>query len=313
MKTTTFSFNKIYFIESINSNIEEDKDLAIGKPLMDVLQKQIDSLKQKDNKYQDLSGELIEINGLNEWNEAFGKIEQECKNGTFPIIHFICHGYYKKETNSSFMWLADTNKPTFGYIPLQWSDVTYTLERINIACHNNLMVTMCVCYGFYALKNIFDQQHRIPYWCLLSKPNPVSLDEGINMIYFYISLIQNHSLNDALEKLHEVSYNDTTEETEKLKFVFADYWYTWLIHKELTRREDIKCLEEIARNVYQGDILLQYMYKWEDFLQLYIKIYKEDIRRIYEDLVYKKFMFDLYPEERERFDIPKTYEELMKD
>ena len=55
------------------------------------------------------------------------------------------------------------------------------------------------------------------------------------------------------------------------------------------------------------------MYKWEDFLQLYIKIYKEDIRRIYEDLVYKKFMFDLYPEERERFDIPKTYEELMKD
>ena len=111
----------------------------------------------------------------------------------------------------------------------------------------------------------------------------------------------------------ESKFGTTTEETEKLKFVFADYWYTWLIHKELTRREDIKCLEEIARNVYQGDILLQYMYKWEDFLQLYIKIYKEDIRRIYEDLVYKKFMFDLYPEERERFDIPKTYEELMKD
>lgn len=310
MKATHFMFNKIYLIESISNYRAEDNDLAIGAKLEKRISKKIDELKNIDSKYDSLSCELIKIDGRQQWEITMHKIEKEAQSGKYPIIHFICHGSYDSVTGTSCMYLADSTVSQF-YTSIQWVDVARALERINIACHNNLMVTMCVCYGFCSLGNIFDDRHRIPYWCLLSKSKPVTLEEGLEMADFYISLIQNLNIEEALKNLHGVLYNDETEETDKLKFSTADYLFEHFIRKEFKLREDAKYMEKEAWKVYNQKHLSLY-WPWEWFLPAYKGIYAIEHNKIYKEISNYKFMFDIYPEEKERFDLPETYDELMR-
>ena len=310
MKTTSFRFNKIYFIESINTTITNHKQLAIGNELLNSLSKRIESLKEQSDEYKDLSCELIEIDGVDSWYKTFEKIEEDCKNDNYPIIHFICHGNYNSKTNEAYMWLADSNNRIIGYTPIQWSEVMYSLEKINIACRNNLLVTMCVCYGFYSLRNLLDIQHRIPFWCLLSKPNPVTLQEGENMLSFYIELIQNRSLDSALKLLHDVSYNDSTEENDKLKFTFSDYLFINIIREEFKRRKDETYLRNEAIKEYNNNKIYMY-YELGVFQDMFISSYMSKRNEIYIDIKNKKFMLDIYPEEKNRFDLPESYDDLM--
>lgn len=306
---TTFLFNKIYFLESINTNIPKDKPLAIGDSLITELKEQINLLKAKDAKYEDLSCELIKIDGFDQWNNAVEKIVQECKNGVYPIIHFICHGYYNEKTKISFMCLSDGESDA-GYSPIQWPQVTEALEKINMECHNNLMVTMCVCYGFYALTNLLNDKHRIPYWCLLSKPERVSLKEGKDILEFYLALIQNFDLNKALNLLHNISYNGLTENKDKLNFTFSDFMFSKCMQQAMKNNENNEFIREQALKTYYSSIA-QFIIKPLDYQKLFVDEFHKNRDVTYRNIMNYKFMFDLYPEERSRFNLPNSYEELM--
>lgn len=306
METTTFSFNKIIFIESIN--ISKHPRLAIGDKLIHDLENKILSIQSTTNALNGLSCKLIKVNGCDDFEKVCSQIATDCENGCRPIIHFICHGYYNKSTNVSFMWLSSPTSAA-GYEPISWSCVSHCLEKINVACHNNLLVTMCVCHGLLSIADLLDEGHRIPFWCLLSKSTSVSLNEGLKMLDFYLELIQTLSLNEAITHFKCLAYNSSTPVENQLSPTFSDAIFTHVLRTEFQKRLDNTYLENKAKEFWGS---LGISVPTQLHIGLYKNIYQKDISEIYCHLRDFKFMFDIYPEERKRFILPETYDELMK-
>ena len=281
MKPKSFSFNKIYLIESINTKIQGQEGLAFGSTLSEILTKELETLKANDPKHKNLSCELIKIDGLEDWQATMDRIADDCNKGIRPIMHFICHGVYDEKKNITCMLLADSKNAFSGYTSISWEKVARSLEKINVACHNNLMVTLATCYGSLLYSVLLQNDLRIPFYCLLSKPSTVSKNESIGMLCFYVSLLNNHKLDSAKNDLYQYVYNgEVPEGNNKLDITYADE-----IFKNLVK---LRC-----KNEKTGEC-------------------KAFWKQNYESVVAYKFMYDLYPEEKYRIDLPSTFEELMQ-
>lgn len=299
----TFHFNKIIILQSINPCDSSQKLLCEPGPYLKTeIDKKLAELKANDNSYKDVVCELKFINSIDEWQNEWTKIVEDCANGIKPIIHIVSHG--SKEA------LYINNNGTA--LPILWMDVYSVLEKANIACHNNIFVTMCVCYGFHSLKRLLKDQHRIPFVGILASPDTVHVyDAKVRFTDFYLSLITGRDVYEAmklvLDDINKV-WSVIGSKPNDLIIKFADDLFVENFKEVYNLRQDPNYLKrEAIMSLWSSGLPVS-----ENIIQLYVEEYNKRIPEIYQKMVDNKFMFDLYPEERQRFDIPSNLKDLMK-
>lgn len=298
----TFNFNKIIIIQSINPSDSAQALLREPGPyLKDEVDKKLAELKAKDNSYKDVECELKYINSIDEWQEEWKVITSECKNGVKPIIHIISHG------SEDALYINDQGTSR----PILWKCVYNELEKANIACHNNIFVTMCVCYGFHSLKKLLKGQHRIPFVGLLASPDTVNVyDAKVRFTDFYLSLIADANVCEAMkmviDDINKV-WGKIGKKPNDLVITFSDDLFIKSFKETYKQRLNPDYLRKEAENA----LLSSGLPVSNELVLLYIDDYNKRIPEIYQNIVDHKFMFDLYPEERQRFNIPNSIEKMM--
>ena len=112
-----------------------------------------------------------------------------------------------------------------------------------------------------------------------------------------------------IKHFKSLAYTSTTPIENQLSPTYSDSIFTQIIHMELKKRLDNTYLESKAKEFWAS---LGIFAPTQSHIDLYKNLHQKDISEIYCHIRDFKFMFDIYPEERERFILPETYEELMK-
>lgn len=180
-----FSFNKIYVIESLDS----DEKILSGTELYN------DILRYSSYKDSSLSSELLIANTKQEFLEELIKIKNECtENGVMPIIHFEIHGEKDKRG------LVTRSKEL-----ITWEELYPFLIQINVAIEHNLLITLAVCHGAYLL-GINHITNRAPFWGFVGSFDEIlAYDLLIRYNTFYDVLLTKFDITEAVVALHKAN------------------------------------------------------------------------------------------------------------
>lgn len=275
-----FKFNKVYIIESLNSNIEKQT----GKELFN------DLLKWKQYQLKDFNSELFQVNDKKDFFEKIDKIKDDCTVlGYYPIIHFEIHGDSQKSglvLNSGEL--------------IKWKDLYEHLIEINTIVGNNLFLTMAVCNGAFIME-LIKIEKPAPFWGFIGSFDPIEeSDILIRYNKFYDSFLTDFNLNKATDQLHKANPNIPS----KYRYInseetFVNVYKSYL--KERFTEEEIK--ERFKDGLKQENIkitdrneLHNYRIKFKIQLLKTKKEYFEEHRDIF-------FMTKIFPENKKRFSI----------
>lgn len=303
-----FTFNKVYIVRSLDLDISKKDYWEPGDKLKDALTN------------SGINCNIIDVqHGLLEYQQVMQSIKNECITDEIrPIIHFICHGVpYNKYSNypngAMALWNADKNNDEC----IEWTYILQMLEEVNLASRLNLFVTMSVCHGFYSLLKILDPHYRIPFCGILASPDPVYvLSSQSYFVDFYLALINNKDVYAAQQALHDcfMSFKDAYEregiKMEEQIVLFTDNLFSNAARGDFKlHRSTRDQLQKTAIDAYhdygivnpseqqiEAFIQANYQFFWKEFTML----------RDY------KFMLDLYPENKDRLELPMTIIDLQK-
>lgn len=275
-------FNKIIVVESLAEN-----ELHSAWRLYD----DINILKVK-LKYLDT--EIIEAKDANDLLEALKRIETEAKfKKHFPIIHIEAHG-----SKYGLQFVKES---------IPWDSLRQAFVSINIACRNNLLVTLAACEGVYLTK-IVRSAEPCPFWGLIAPTTKISAGQlEISFQSFYQQLLTDRSGDKALEKLDESLLSKSVNFAfihciNLYKIAHQNYVQRFCHGKPLKRR-----IENLVTRAKKSN-LINHMNVNE--IRQKIKYDLKHNEREHFDR-YKEifFMSDLFPENISRFDI--KYEEVV--
>lgn len=283
------NFNKVFVIESL------DDKFKTGKLLFD----EVISIRCK---FADIKSDFISVNSAKELENKLLSIKEECnQNNIKPIIHFEIHG------KSDGLGLVLKNNNYISYL-----DLTELLRKINIACQNNLFITLAVCHGAWIMQNV-----------LLSKPCPfvgiigsfeTILNKDLYLRYteFYSEFLLSFDFEKSFRILKNVN-NDIPSSYRVLntKDLFIES-YTDYINKD-TSDEGIKQRLKTIYDGTGGTMIPTHSNKVKKFLFdiCFTEILKATKQEFYEKHSKHFFMIDSYAINRERFNIPLNYKSLF--
>jgi len=281
----TFNFNKIYFIVS-------DSD---SNKVIDIYH----SLIERKCEQSSLACELIDIEDFGTYQSIINNLASVIKTESIlPYIHFECHG-----SKDGIRFKNDDR--------LSWEDFGESLSRINVACKNNLFVSMAACYGGYltlsSLKHIMDKHNQRAPVCGFLGPNDVinygSLEEGI--YYFFDELLTSFDFKKSIAALNTHSNYSPGYTIKTCQFQFREVVENYIrenlssnfqskvsFYAKIASVLDLKFrttgLLANSTDINNLEILLKDKY-------FYIRFFNE--------IALKYFMIDLYPENKNRFSL----------
>lgn len=200
----------------------------------------------------------------------------------FPLLHLECHG------NDDGFRLADGSQIT-------WAELKAPLIALNTAMRLNLIVMVAACVGG-ALAKAIDITDRAPVWALLGPTRVVWPDElERSFRAFYTTLIRTSSPAEARTALDATAppgmfYGTTAQEL--FKVVWAHYQKT-LCTKQERQRSARRIHQRMSRRGFRERPIARV----KRTLVLREPHFYEQYHTTY-------FMQDLYPEHRERFNVP---------
>lgn len=177
---STFNFNKIYVIESLDSN----KEKQTGKELYD------DLLRWKEQEHNGkLQAELIQISSKKEFFKSLTCIAEDCKKINLkPILHIEIHG------NTEGLLLISGE---FIY----WYELYDYLSRINSIIGNHLFMTLAVCNGAYLMSQI-KLAKPAPFFGFIGSFDELQVDDiMIRYSEFYKEFFTSFNFNQAIQNL----------------------------------------------------------------------------------------------------------------
>lgn len=121
------NYNTIYIVESFSADDSWGPIYAYGKSLFE----ELCSYPKRDNQ-SSIMCRYRSLQCKNNWEDFWYELEELCKQGERPIIHFISHG------------TSEGQKIGNDIIP--WKDVGEQCRKINELTHN-LFISMNVCYS----------------------------------------------------------------------------------------------------------------------------------------------------------------------
>ena len=292
-----FRFNKIILIQSLSP---EHENSELGKPgplLYDTIRNKLAELKSQKLIDVAIECEYKHVNSPAEWNSLAQSLIQQAQGGVCPILHFICHG--DKEDGMS-IWDSASNQ----YVDYPWANLYQVFTDINVYSHNNLFVSMCVCEAFWGLVKLLSDD-RIPFTGIVASPDSIyAIDAETRFPEFYAALLTNMNISAAMQELKEgyerfaMRYGE--EYAADIKVEFSDALFLKAYRAETGKRKNPSYLRQRAIEAFLAEGVAPTNDLIQAYMDNYSTHYQDDYRRIRD----MKFMFDLYPEERGRFDFP---------
>jgi len=279
-------FNKIYVIESLGPN-----DLHAGSRLYN------DILKWEAPKLKALHCEFLRIEDSTALDSALREIAEETKSNTdYPVLHIDFHGSKRGFTLESGEMMA-------------WENLLSHFTKINVACRNNLLITLSACHGVYLTK-IVKPTKPVPFWGLISPTKEIGQgDIDADFKSFYEELLTSLNGDKALEKLNLGKPNATQKYAfinciNLYRIAFSNYYMRYCKGKGARKRID----ELITRSrstpagskIPIGDLRKKIKYE----IRKNERHYFDKYRKIF-------FMIDLYPENDARFGL--SFEDVISN
>lgn len=277
---SSFNFNKIYVIESLDSS----KERQTGKDLFD------DLLRWKAFEYDGkLMTELIQVFNRTDFFSALNHILNEARNKKYkPIIHLELHGSSEGicTQNGEF---------------INWHELYCYLSDINLATGNNLFLTLGICYGAYLMSQI-----------KLAKPAPFfgfigsffeleSEDILIRYNEFYKEFLSTFNFYNSIQKLFNANPNVkadykliTSEET--FRDVYANYLQENCSTEGIKKRVDQMINEGAVSNINSRQQKRKFTRDFTKELNKTKELFKQKHKNIF-------FMVNEYPENHKRFNL----------
>lgn len=286
-----FFFNKLFIIQSL-----EDSDRKTGTELENI----INTWATKNNL--PIQAVLFDVETKEEWEATWNGIYtsiRDCAN--IPIIHLVMHG------NESYVGIK---KGYSGLIPL--SELFDKVRKANELSRNNIFLSMAVCKGLNVIRSLSISKH-MPFCGLLASEDPLSNVESLaNYALFYKSFFTKLNIDKAKAELKANGIHPELYKLSKPEEIFMNAMCGYL---ESQSKDDK--IEERARTIANmGNIDIRDEQEWKDFVETVRTLVKEEDEKHYQLYVNTFFLFDLYPEIEDRFQVPKTlaeFKELAKN
>ena len=291
VKKNLFKFNKVIVIESLPNG-----EPKTGEDLYN------DIIKRMCYKHNHISNELIQVTYKEEFFNALERVSEDVENKySIPILHFEVHGSVYGITLSS------------GEM-VEWEEMKNYLTKINVATGNNLYITSAVCFGGYLL-SILNLMERSPFFGMLGAFKEISYEEHFEPFHrFYTELLSLGDFTNALKNFK----NAIPETYGKYQSIFADEIFIKSYAKHVSDNQNKIFLEKRAKDAIKDFIKESpivgnraFRRKREKELKkefLHARVIKS--QDFYIMNVNKFFMIDLYPENKDRFEIPKSYNDF---
>lgn len=281
-------FNTLYIIESLREG-----DLKTGYSLFE-------DLKLQEYVHEHVRVEYKEPKSSGEWDAVMSNILNDCKEQEiYPIIHLEVHGEeYGIELSNGDVVSRDI--------------VGEQLRQINIVTGCNLFLTMGVCKGLYVL---FNTQLDLPMpFCgaVGSFAKLVAGDIQLRYAEFYETFFRTFDITQAFIQLMKVE-TAVSEEYTQYKYIHIDevFYKSYMRYIKEQCNKDImpqRALDAATENNYT----LRNRTERRQFQQKFAKLEKLNRTKYYQEAVNTFFMLDEYPENQERFDVPRTFKELAE-
>ena len=303
----SFTVNKLYILESLDPNQANGAYLKTAREL------------KKAMDAESVPCELLDMDGIVGFHNTMTRIAGDCWKGVKPILHFVCHS--GKLPDAKFpLGLALWNTQIQDYEAIKWRELEDELEQINLACKFNLFVTLSVCEGLISLEHLLDENHRIPFCGLLASPNPIKLRTStICFKEYYVTLIRTLDVNAAyaeynklLQLLNQL-YIANGLDPESIEQHFADDLFTRFAKLDFkTNRSQIWQVRKLAIKELIKEYKVPKSRLPEPLIRGFIGKNYELLWKIHKRMQEYKFMLDIYPDQKDRFNLPQSIEDLKK-
>ncbi|MBD5217647.1 MAG: hypothetical protein HDS73_04045 [Bacteroidales bacterium] len=273
----SFTFNNIQIIQSL-----DDEDRKTGTELYN------DLLRWQPYKHDALSvSPVSEVNTLAEFRATLADIATEREAiGVGMILHLEMHGADDK----SGVVLNSRERMT-------WQELGDALREINIATHNNLMVTMATCYGGYLIQNISIDRQAPMYFMLGSMREEYEDDLLEAYTVCYQTLFDTFQIGEAYSTMRRqcgasTDYFWPINEEDIFYIVYGGYLMVNCTPSAVEQRAK-ESISRIGMNRAE----------WRKAIKDFINLEKQTRNKYFKKYKDLFFMLD-EPANKNRFDIP---------
>lgn len=234
--TTNINFNRMYIVESLASN-----ERKTGTNIYN------DALKYRTQPFlnQSIDAELCDIESKAELLKLFKRINSNIsKRNELPYLHFEMHG-----TEDGMVLKTEEI--------IKWNEVSHELRKINIACNNNLFVSMSMCYGAYLIRCFDDFSQPCPLYGFVGPLNDIG-DRDLEVEYteYFAKLLDTNNFRIAFEGLQEIN----TDNQNEYIFLTSGILFDRMIENLTSKSEQVKA----RKNLYEAARKNSRFKSWSD-------------------------------------------------
>lgn len=236
--------------------------------------------------------ELLETKSKSDFIHVFETLTNEAQNkGVIPVVHIESHG--SEDTEGLILSSGEF---------LDWNELKIHAVNLNIATKNNLLIVLAACHGANFAKKLVPSD-RAPCWGLAGPTKAVSSDSILRSFSsFYQEILKSGSGGKAVKKLNE----NCQEGDIEYYFITAETFFTLTYQNYITY---LCCDNEYTKRAKS----MRKKLKKEKILPLpsvgsLKRLFKNSQEHFFEKYRTKFFMYDLYPENTERFTV--NYEDI---
>ena len=227
----------------------------------------------------------------NEWDTLLNEIAVDCEqNDAQPILHLEIHGSATGEG------LVLENGEYLAY-----ESIRPQIVRINVASRCNLFITLAVCKGLLMTK-LNRLTEPMPFCGLLGAYDTIMEDDiVIRFNEFYEELFNSFVLAEAYKRLLSVN----PDMPHSYSFVHADELFCKVYQRYIEQECEEKVVKKRAlQAAHEAGHILSDRRARRKHQRNFIAEEKRTRLMFFHDSVQSFFMLDLFPENRERFDVP---------
>ena len=284
---STFAFNKIFILESLIPT-----ELQTGTEL----EKRLNAWALS----QGINCQVVtyQVHSMQDWDIAWNGIYTGITQmGNIPIIHLEMHG------NDTHVGI---DKGKHGLISL--IDVFRKVQHANVLSQNNIFLSLAVCEGLNLINSLGVYQ-PMPFCGVLGSKETLDNDELLeNYTIFYKAFLTSLNLDKAEAAMKAAGIDAGKYRLKKPEKIFMDAYLGYLETYKTDKQIEIKAL--VA--AHEGGIALKTDEEKARFMQDYRCTLLMTENREYQHAVDTYFMFDKYPEIRERFQIYRSVYEFKQ-
>lgn len=181
---TLAEFNKVFVIESLGA-----KDRPTGTRLMNEIKPTLDQMG--------LGYCFWQAQDRAAFFAALDSIWSTCATTNpriYPILHIDAHG----AKDRSGILLSPSGEV------VRWDEFADRCRRINVECHNNLVVTTGLCFGLLSIKPVTIRE-TTPFLAVMGPEEEVFEHEVDCMASFYSELLRSGDVDAAMKRFSDMS------------------------------------------------------------------------------------------------------------